>query len=271
MLEDLKVSRLCLSVVRLLVLLVVQLSHRRHHLHHNHVDHDYSHPWYTPERLKNPEEGLARWMDGHAWVRFMFPCIGWQLYLYGLPDGSHYLPWPNQRLWKECSDNREAVKCVVSLVVVLANAAGVYLAFNGDLRDIAFYYVMPLLVFGWWIVTVTYLQHHSPHTLVYDDTDWSFVKAAFETVDRTYGFGIDHLSHHITDGHVVHHLFFTKIPHYHLPLATSALRKYLLENGVEQFYKHESTRDFVSRVHTYFVKYGFASKLARADLKQKDS
>jgi hypothetical protein len=28
---------------------------------------------------------------------------------------------------------------------------------------------------GWWLVAVTYLQHHNPDTVVYDDEDWKFV------------------------------------------------------------------------------------------------
>ena len=68
--------------------------------------------------------------------------------------------------------------------------------------------------------TQTYLQHHSHETVVYDDSNWSFVLAAFETVDRKFGYGIDSLHHHITDGHVAHHLFFTQIPHYNLMIAT---------------------------------------------------
>ena len=39
----------------------------------------------------------------------------------------------------------------------------------------------------WWLVCVTYLQHHSHDTMVYDDSKWSYVLAAFETVDRKFG------------------------------------------------------------------------------------
>lgn len=76
-------------------------------------------------------------------------------------------------------------------------------------------------VFHFWLFSVTYMQHHTTDTdchdvtKVYDSTSWSFLKGALETIDRKYGYWIDELSHNITDGHVVHHLFFTKIPHYH--------------------------------------------------------
>ena len=114
-------------------------------------------------------------------------------------------------------------------------------------------------------MTVTYLQHHDHDTLVYDDHDWKFVEAAFETVDRTFGFGIDEIHHHITDGHVAHHLFFTKIPHYNLPAATKAIRKYLDEHDLAYMYKHEDTRDFILRVHKYFVQFGFKATRAPVD------
>lgn len=101
-------------------------------------------------------------------------------------------------------------------------------------------------------------------------TDWKFVDAAFETVDRTFGYGIDSLHHHITDGHVAHHLFFTKIPHYNLPIATRAIKDYLAKHDLSYMYKHEDTRDFVLRVHKYFIDLGFkatkATPNARANM-----
>ena len=48
--------------------------------------------------------------------------------------------------------------------------------------------------------------------------------------------------HHITDGHVAHHLFFTKIPHYHLMKATKALRQKLEPFGV---YRYRKSYDFL--------------------------
>jgi hypothetical protein len=46
---------------------------------------------------------------------------------------------------------------------------------------------------------------------VYDNSSWSYLDGALETVDREYGWPIDSLHHHISDCHVVHHLFFTQV------------------------------------------------------------
>lgn len=246
-----------------------QLSHRRHHMYHNHIDKDYSHPWYTPDKLANPEEGLARMMEQYPFIRFFFPFVGWPLYLYGMPDGSHWIPFSSQRMWKD-TDVVEYRKCIFSTLVVLANIAGIYYLGGSGLvgkpedlvMNIAYYYGAPWVVFSWWLVTVTYLQHHNHDTLVYDDNDWKFVDAAFETVDRKFGFGIDTLHHHITDGHVAHHLFFTKIPHYNLMIATRAISKYLDDNQLGFLYKSDITYDFPYRVHAYMVKYGLSAKRA---------
>ena len=119
------------------------------------------------------------------------------------------------------------------------------------------------MMFGWWLVTVTYLQHHGPDTVAYDAKTWKYVDAAFQTIDRKFGFGVDQLSHHITDGHVVHHLFFTKIPHYNLPMATKALREHLEKNNLGWLYTLDKTYDFPFRIHKYLVENGFRTKLAK--------
>mmetsp|Transcript_7379 Transcript_7379/g.10458 ORF Transcript_7379/g.10458 Transcript_7379/m.10458 type:complete len:384 (+) Transcript_7379:150-1301(+) len=239
-----------------------QLSHRRHHMYHNHVDKDYSHPWYTPERFARPDESLAREVHNHHnWLFGLFPFYGWHIYLYGMPDGNHYIPFSNQRMWKE-SETKEYYKCILSTVVVLAFLIGHFNLFGAQIMPFLYYYGVPYVIFGWWLVTVTYLQHHNHDTLAYDDKEWKFVDAAFETVDRTFGFGLDTLHHHITDGHVAHHLFFTKIPHYNLPIATKAVKEYMEQNNLGWMYKSEKTYDFPYRVHSYLLQFGFKAHTA---------
>lgn len=156
----------------------------------------------------------------------------------------------------------ERKKALISSAVV-AGFLGAFWQLSGrSLRNFAFFYGAPHIVFGWWLVTVTYLQHHGPDTVAYRAQDWKYVDAAFQTVDRKFGLGIDTLGHHITDGHVVHHLFFTKIPHYNLPMATAALRQHLEKNGLGWLYQLDKTYDFPLRVHRYILDYGFKSKLA---------
>jgi omega-3 fatty acid desaturase (delta-15 desaturase) len=48
--------------------------------------------------------------------------------------------------------------------------------------------------------------------------------------------------HHITDGHVAHHLFFIQLPHYHLKEETTAIAKFLQPYGV---YKKRTSYDFL--------------------------
>eukprot|EP00038_Savillea_parva_P002561 m.115450 g.115450 ORF g.115450 m.115450 type:complete len:410 (+) comp10878_c0_seq1:474-1703(+) len=238
-----------------------RLSHKRHHMYHNHVDKDYSHSWVTPERMADPESTTARFSERNPWIMPLVPFVGWPLYLLGMPDGSHWIPLPGvpfkrNRLWESTSVN-EMVKCIVSTAVVVAWVGGLYAYVSQDAWTLFQFYFAPVLVFGWWIVCVTYLQHHSPDSVVYGDDNWKFTLAAFETVDRKFGYGIDRLHHHITDGHVVHHLFFTKIPHYNLPIATKALVNYLKEHEIESVYKYEDTTDFPIRLNKYLIETGF--------------
>lgn len=245
------------------------LSHRRHHMYHNHVDKDYSHPWYTPDKLEKPEFGLARMMEKAPWLRATFPFYGWAVYLWGMPDGSHFVPMSftgaeNNRLWNESKELTQGysdhINCIISSSTVFAAAAAILHMCDWNWNTFAYYYLASALVYGWWLVTVTYLQHHDHSTEVFDDKDWNFVYSAFETIDRKFGFGLDYLHHHITDGHIAHHLFFTSIPHYNLPIATQAIYEYMAKNGLGHMVKRDQTQDFFLRVHSYFVEFGFAAK-----------
>eukprot|EP01038_Epipyxis_sp_PR26KG_P015855 gene15855-21484_t len=239
-----------------------QLTHRRHHMFHNHVDKDYSYMWFTPDKEQLPEFKFHGLFEKAPILKFLLPFYGWPLYLFGSPDGNHFLPVSDeQRMWKG-TPKVEKRKSLISAAVVASFATAIYFACGQNLMNMLFYYIAPNIIFGWWLVCVTYLQHHSPTTVVYDEKDWQYVESAFETVDRKFGFGIDTLSHHITDGHVIHHLFFTKIPHYNLKEATKALKTYLSNNNLIKLYKYEETLDFPIKLHKYLVDVGFKATRA---------
>ena len=112
--------------------------------------------------------------------------------------------------------------------------------------------MVPWLVTSFWLFMVTYLQHHSDDGVLYTDDTWSFTKGAFQTVDRDYGTWVNRMSHHMMDGHVVHHLFFTKVPHYRLEEATVALKRGLEERGLGYLYKEVDTPDFTQEIVRQF-------------------
>jgi len=117
------------------------------------------------------------------------------------------------------------------------------------------------------LYTVTYLQHHSPNTKVYDDSTWKYTTAAFETVDRSYGKYVDLFHHHISDCHVIHHIFFTRIPHYNLGDATQGLKQYLETKGLGHLYKFQETPDFFVKVFQYMYRHWMRAKLVTKESK----
>jgi fatty acid desaturase len=64
------------------------------------------------------------------------------------------------------------------------------------------------------------------------------VRAAFETVDRDYGAIANFFSHSMMDGHVAHHLFFNRIPHYNLLTARDRIVAGLEKDGYGDLYKY---------------------------------
>ena len=99
-------------------------------------------------------------------------------------------------------------------------------------------YLAPYLCFSWWLFTVMYLQHHDEDTKTYEEGEWEYVLGGLETIDREFGFGVDEMTHHITDCHVAHHMF-SDMPHYRLPLATAGVRGVLEVEYLSALYLKE--------------------------------
>lgn len=210
-------------------------SHRKHHLFHNNIDKDLSHPWMTDEEfVQLTEKGPLGWLGGLLY-KVVTPVFGYAVYLAGIPDGSHFIPVGKLYAGANLADR---IGCLFSSAIVVAfGAAGFHLVCARSWLALGMVYLAPVFVFHHWLFLVTYLQHHHEDSQAFTDGAWSYVKGADETVDRRYGFGLDQLTHAITDGHRVHHLFFTKIPHYNLHTATkSLLDKGLIANARQSFF-----------------------------------
>lgn len=212
-----------------------QKSHRQHHTYTSHLDKDKGHPFNTKDDYDNggwlarnfskfPLSGFFRWNPVYT--------------ILGLPDGSHF--WPYSKLF---TNTKERIQCVISGLLCVICAFGAYVLCDYSPYTFIKYYYIPLLFQGFWMVMITYLQHRDEEIEVYEEGTWNFIMGQSQTIDRVYGFGIDKMLHNITDGHVAHHFFFTKIPHYHLTEATEAIRKVL--TPYKNVYKRTICYDFV--------------------------
>ncbi|KAK6056403.1 hypothetical protein COOONC_06092 [Cooperia oncophora] len=115
--------------------------------------------------------------------------------VFGLPDGSHFWPW--SRLF---TSNTDRIKCVVSGLACLFCASVVFWMCDYSVYKWMKYYYIPLTFQGLILVIITYLQHQNEEIEVYEPDEWSFVRGQTQTIDRVYGFGLDTIMHHITDG-----------------------------------------------------------------------
>lgn len=219
-------------------------SHLKHHLNHNHLSRDFSHQWFIREERE----------DLHPLIKLSYETRNFQLpilyfvYLFlGIPDGGHVFFYG--RMW-ENESMQEKLRGALSVVVSFLTAGTLW--YNMGFADFTVVCMVPWLVTSFWLFMVTYLQHHSDDGVLYTDDTWSFTKGAFQTVDRDYGKWINRMSHHMMDGHVVHHLFFTKVPHYRLEEATIALKSGLKEADLEHLYKQVDTPDFTQEIIRQF-------------------
>lgn len=156
--------------------------------------------------------------------------LGWPLYLtLNVAGPAKYRGKPNSHLNPHAVLFRPSQAGAIALsdaglFVMLALLA--YAVFEFGWGNVAFYYFIPYLIVNAHLVLITYLQHTHEHVPHYRKEEFTWLRGALCTVDRSFGPVIDAMFHHIADTHVAHHLFH-QMPHYHAQEATEALRKFL--------------------------------------------
>jgi acyl-lipid omega-6 desaturase (Delta-12 desaturase) len=188
-----------------------RIMHNRHHAWTNHQDKDNS--WRT---LK-AEEYLA--MSGfHQFFYRHAHGYGWwlasEIHLFAM----HYdkakfrtQEWPEARF---------------SIATVLVFSALFFpgLIYFTGLWGFVSYWLMPWVVFHFWLSTFTLIHHNHPDIPYYPANEWNPVKAQlFGTIDCTYPWWVELVAYNI-GVHIPHHLS-TAIPYYHLPQARAAIKK----------------------------------------------
>ena len=210
-----------------------QRSHSVHHAKTNHLDEGETH---VPGRaidsdVEARDLGPLRSNLAAGWAITKALLFGWPAYLLRGTSGgpargpsNHF--WPVRPFATELFPPRWRTRVWVSaagVLVTLMLLAGWALAVGSILPVLALY-VGPYLVVNAWLVTYTWLQHTDVDVAHFADPDWSWLRGAFQTVDRPYGPVVDLLHHRIGSTHVAHHIDH-RIPHYHAARATEAIRQ----------------------------------------------
>jgi omega-6 fatty acid desaturase (delta-12 desaturase) len=100
-----------------------------------------------------------------------------------------------------------------------------YCIYQYSFMSVLYWYGVPYLIVNLFLVLITFLQHTDLRLPHYTGKEWDWLRGALATIDRDYGIW-NHICHHITDTHVVHHLF-SNMPHYHALEATRYVKPLL--------------------------------------------
>lgn len=237
-----------------------QISHRRHHSNTGSVEHDEV---FVPKHASAEEVALKKKQlageheDEEGFIQstlstlsrmyyiVVMLTLGWPAYLLANVTSNrsydprawvnHFLPSSPIYTTGSAMDAHNQKLIMISDVALFGMFAVLYKFVQLTSLSYVFYiYFMPYLVVNFWLVLITYLQHTDLNLPHYTDGEWDWLRGALATIDRDYGF-LNVVLHHITDTHVVHHLF-SPMPHYHAEEATAAVKGMLGD-----YYRYDST------------------------------
>jgi len=217
-----------------------KFSHAKHHHYTNHMalDEPFVPSVLSPEERVGVERGEINYPNYPPWhaayTRWLHPFVmlilGWPLYLAINSSGpakkqlvSHYDPTAS--IFKK----KDQWKIVLSDIGLVAWTLVLYkLCEYFGLGLVMSLYLPPLLITNSYLVSITFLQHTDDRIAHFDASEWTWLRGALCTVDRSLGWLGNYKTHHIVDTHVTHHIF-SYMPFYNAEEATRIIKPLLKE------------------------------------------
>jgi len=204
-----------------------RITHGNHHKNTNHLDRDTV---FVPSTRSEMREAMLDSPIVNLFEIFVTLTVGWPGYLIGNMTGQKYSSWanhfePSSPLFRQ-ADKLDVIISdvgIAGVMSILAIATYLY-----GFANVVCWYGVPYLLVNIYLVSITFLQHTDEKLLHYTAKEWNFVRGALSTIDRDYWW-CNAWIHHITDSHVVHHLFST-MPHYNAIEATKYVKVALGKN-----------------------------------------
>lgn len=203
-----------------------RVTHGTHHRYTNHLHKDTV---FIPKEAPGWNWWAAKKSGNwaHYFVIGGYLTLGWLLYITLYWEGQVY----ESGYWSHFNPSSPMFTPKDRLPMIIGNIgfgawalALITIAMKTSWSAVFLWYGLPLMVNNAWLVVITFLQHTDSRLPHYDDNDgFEFVKGALCTVDRDYGI-FNNWMHHITDAHVVHHMF-SYMPFYHAKEATPYVAK----------------------------------------------
>ncbi|MBD2020716.1 fatty acid desaturase [Leptolyngbya sp. FACHB-36] len=222
-----------------------RILHNKHHSHTNKMDVDNA---WQPIRPDAYEELGTLVQRAHQTLRGRFWWLASVIHWAGL----HF------NLEEFASKDRNKIKLSIAVVVGFAAIAFPLLIATTGLAGFVKFWLMPWLVYHFWMSTFTLVHHTAPEIGFQEPAEWNQVKAQLSgTVHCDYPAGVELLCHHI-NVHVPHHLS-TAIPSYNLRLAHNSLRQNWGSSLYETRFSWSLMQTITDRCHIYHPEENYQS------------
>jgi len=214
-----------------------RILHNKHHAFTNKMDVDNAWQPFRPEVFGRFNAFLrVAYEQMRGWLWWLASIIHWA--------GLHF-----DLKQFEAKDHKK-VKLSIAVVVAFAAIAFPLLIVNFGIWGFVKFWLLPWLVYHFWMSTFTLVHHTAPHIAFSEPEEWDAAQAQLAgTVHCEYPAWVEFLCHHI-NVHVPHHIS-TAIPSYNLRMAHESLRQNWGEYLTESQFSWSLMKEIVTECHLY--------------------
>ncbi len=222
-----------------------RILHNQHHAHTNKMEIDNAWQPFRPETFEAFNSLMRVAYKGmRGWLWWLASIVHWA--------GLHF------NLANFAAKDRGKVKLSIAIVGVFAAIFFPILIGTLGIWGFVKFWLLPWLVYHFWMSTFTLVHHTAPHISFSEPEDWNAAKAQLAgTVHCEYPAWVEFLCHHI-NVHIPHHVS-TAIPSYNLRMAHNSLKQNWGAYLTESQFSWSLMQTIVTECHLYDKRGGYLS------------